>query len=68
MKKSFPLRKLFLLQFAEFVEQQAVGEPDGDGEGQHGGGDTTHRHVEHQHEGVDGSHAPQEDTTQQERH
>ena len=45
-----------LFQLAELVEEGAVGEEEGNGEGEDGGCDASNDHVEHQNEGVDGCH------------
>ena len=42
-------------QLAEFVEEGAIGEEEGNGEGEDGGSDAADGHVEHQNEGVDGA-------------
>ena len=54
-----------LFQLAELVEEGAVGEEEGNGEGEDGGSDAAYCHVEHQDEGVDGAHTTEEDTAQQ---
>lgn len=44
-----------LFQLAELVEEGAVGEEEGNGEGEDGGGDAANGHEEHQDEGVEGT-------------
>ena len=55
-------------QLAEFVKEGAVGEEEGDGEGEDGGSDAADGHEEHQDKGVEGTQAAKKDTTQQQRH
>ena len=52
-------------QLTKLVEEGAIGEEEGDGEGEDGCGNAAYCHVEHQHEGVDGAHTTEENTTQQ---